>query len=341
VLVEESTGAWCQYCPDGAVKLQQLIDANPKVIGVSIHGGGTDNMRFAEGDNVTSLYFTAFPLGMVDRTPGGTPVAITINRGYWASAATSQAALAPDFDVTLNHGYNPTTRVITAQVKTKAIKAVTGAFNVNLYIVEDSVKGTGSGWNQVNYYNTQAGHPYYGAGNPIVGFNHMHVVREILGGVEGTTGVITTNPALNSTGTKTYTYTLPAGYNYKNIKLVAMVQKSNPADKTLRPINNAIQSKLTPGTLGVTNVATLTDIEVFPNPAADNIRVTGVMGNATDLHLTLSNAVGQTVISRDVQNNGSTKLDEVFSVSSLSNGIYFLNVRNDEAQNTVRVVVNH
>ena len=36
VLIEEFTGAWCGYCPDGAYRLENLINSNAEnIIGVS------------------------------------------------------------------------------------------------------------------------------------------------------------------------------------------------------------------------------------------------------------------------------------------------------------------
>jgi hypothetical protein len=217
---------------------------------------------------------------------------------------------------------------------------------MNVYVIEDSVKGTGSGWDQVNYYNTQSGHTYYGAGNPIVGFNHMHVVRAMLGGPFGTPGFITKDAAINKTFSKYYTYTLPSGANYKHFKLVAMVEKDNPTDPNDRAFNNSIEAKLTPGaaTFKTTDVKTLSAIsgmEVYPNPAASSIRLTGTFESTSSVQVSLINTIGQTVVSRTLAGVNGTRCDEAIDVSSLSNGIYMLQVRSEEGQSTTQVVVQH
>lgn len=40
VVLEDVTGAWCQYCPDGTVKQEAVLAMNPTAIGAALHGGG-------------------------------------------------------------------------------------------------------------------------------------------------------------------------------------------------------------------------------------------------------------------------------------------------------------
>ena len=55
VLIEEFTGAWCGYCPDGAHRLEKIIDSNDgNVIGVSLHNG--DQMAVGHTDYLGSIY---------------------------------------------------------------------------------------------------------------------------------------------------------------------------------------------------------------------------------------------------------------------------------------------
>ena len=64
VLIEEFTGAWCGYCPDGALRLEQIIAATPNTIGVSVH----DNDQMAFTDNIRTFFsVTSYPSGSVDR----------------------------------------------------------------------------------------------------------------------------------------------------------------------------------------------------------------------------------------------------------------------------------
>lgn len=344
VLVEESTGAWCQYCPDGTVYLNNLISANSAVIGVSIHGGsGGDQMKFADGNTVTSTYFTAFPLGAVDRVPYGSPAVVGISRSSWSPAASARAAVAPDFDVTLSHGLDVSTGEITAEVKAKVLKTLTGNYNLNVYIVEDSVTGTGVGWDQSNAYNTTSGHTYFGAGNPIKGFKHRHVVRAMLGGAFGTTGLIPPSTKVNAIVTKVYTYTLPTGYNYKKFKLVALVQRDDAANANNRAINNAVEASLVNAKikLNVANTSAVAGLEVSPNPTTGAINLVGTFVGTSNLQVNITNAMGQVVFTQEIPYANNGVCNASLNISSLSNGVYFLNVRNEEGQNVMRIAVQH
>ncbi|MFT5779579.1 MAG: hypothetical protein ACI837_002538 [Crocinitomicaceae bacterium] len=66
-------------------------------------------------------------------------------------------------------------------------------------IVEKEVTVTGTGYDQTNFDNMTPGHPYEGAGSPIVGFVHKNVLRKYLGGPWWTAGQI---PASVSFGTE-------------------------------------------------------------------------------------------------------------------------------------------
>ena len=41
---------------------------------------------------------------------------------------------------------------------------------VTVYLIEDDVTGSGYGYDQVNYYDSESESPFYGLGNPIVEF---------------------------------------------------------------------------------------------------------------------------------------------------------------------------
>jgi len=110
------------------------------------------------------------------------------------------------------------------------LSAVTGDYRLNLYITEDSIVGSGAGYDQHNYYSSQtsggsawSGSPYVGMADPIVGWSHNHVLRKAVGGAWGTTGIIPVTVAAGSNYTHTYTFTLPNTWREDYIDLVGMV----------------------------------------------------------------------------------------------------------------------
>ncbi|MBT8196082.1 MAG: hypothetical protein KJO64_06620, partial [Bacteroidia bacterium] len=71
VLIEEFTGCWCGYCPDGATIVDETMTQFPgQVYGAAIHQG--DPMEISLYDKLDQKFnVTGFPTGMVNRTAQG------------------------------------------------------------------------------------------------------------------------------------------------------------------------------------------------------------------------------------------------------------------------------
>lgn len=238
-VLEELTGAWAQFCTDGFVVSDGIKSQSSNVIILRHHN--QDGMVNTNSSSIiTTFNGTGFPNGAIDRKLHSNQTTTFISRGDWPSTVATQLQASPTFDVSLSYTYNPATRVISATVTGKALTSLSGDYRTNLYIVEDSVTGTGSQYDQKNFYDNQSTHPYFGKGNPIVGFNHMNVVRDIMDGVYGTAAF--TNPSTNTTASNTYTYTVPVSYNIDQIRLVATVSKYNSSNINDNEIQNAVET---------------------------------------------------------------------------------------------------
>ena len=77
----------------------------------------------------------------------------------------------------------------------------------------------------------------------------------------------------------------------------------------------------------------------YPNPATAEVRIPFALKAAADVNVTMTNTVGQVVKSATISN--TTKDEATFSVSDLSNGVYFYTVLANGERQTGRVVVNH
>ncbi len=289
-LLEEYTGAWCGWCPDGEVVASGIVDKNPDVIWVAIHNG--DPMKIAAETELTAAYISGFPSGTVDRRIPTGGSAVGLNRGTWASAIAARLNAPVEAAVTLkNRTYNQTTRQLTVDLETVFKQAMTGDYNVNLYIVEDEVTGPSPDYDQHSYLNNTSGHPYYGKGDVMPGFKHRYVVREMVGGAWGESGIITSNPANGSTFTKTYTLTLNSKYNAANVYLVGLVQKANSANKNDRVVVNADKIELIAGARIKADIATVTNFGKVPSNTADfksEVEVTNSNANSVTVNLSVN-----------------------------------------------------
>lgn len=90
--------------------------------------------------------------------------------------------------------------------------------------------------------------------------------------------------------------------------------------------------------LGVDDLANLTVIDVFPNPAQGQLTVNIRGINGDDATIELVNVHGQSVALRNL-NTTSEEIVEQFDLSELAKGVYFLNVRHEGRLTTQRVVL--
>lgn len=236
VLIEQHTGAWCQFCPDGTVRLNAILAANSDVTSIGIHD--SDAMSFADG-NTVATFADGYPSGTIDRVLFPTESSVGVSRGQWNTYAQLRKTVAPKVFIEADNIYDPTTRLLTVNVSAQFLSSLVGDYRLNVFIAEDSVKGTGNGYNQQNAYNNAAGHPYQGAGNPILGYPHRNVARHFMGGAWGLDNIIPDTTVALTPYTHTFTYTLPAGWNADLIDLVVVVQEySNSISK--REILNSL-----------------------------------------------------------------------------------------------------
>ncbi len=240
-LLEYSVSVANGFSPDADYVAMRMRDTIPGLISVAMHYGATDSMASDDASDYVNYYLTGSPKGTIDRVPRTGSFAEE-SRENWSAFASQRMLVAPTFDLTMIHTYDTATRNISVTLSGTALTALSGAYHFNVYVVEDSVIGTGSGYNQANNYNAITGHPFFGAGNPIPGYNHMQVCRVMLGGVMGQFAI--TSPSANSVSTGIFNYTLPPTYNEKHIRLIGVVLKSDN-NVNLCAVHNSVEARLT------------------------------------------------------------------------------------------------
>lgn len=343
VLLEEFTTAPCQFCPDGAVVVEQILATNPSVIAVGEHACfSTDAMTIPEASTYCADFGSGAPTACVDRVlfPGETNVAH--GRGTWATNASARANVGSPANINLTGTYNSASRQVSVDINTDFVDYVAGDIRVTLFVVEDSVTGTGPGYDQVNAFNAQAGHPYAGAGNPIVGFVHRHVLRDVYPTTDawGDNTVIPAAPSINTPYNKNYTFTLNSAWKEKDVSLVAFVSYFN-ADVSQRVVLNASEVKLNNLVTSVNEIQKdEQSLSIYPNPTAAVTNFAFNLSESRNVELSIMDITGKKVIAQNFgqlsSGNQLIKLD----VSSLTNGIYFVNLQLDNEVVTKKISVN-
>lgn len=298
-ILERYVGAWAQFSPDGDAYAETIRGQQQDVINVAVHN--TDAMEISDASELFTAYIGGYPSGTIDRYKFEAESDVELNRGQWAEMATKRlndiTPIAISFD---SQTWDSATRTMTVKVKADFMAGMTGDLRFNLFVIEDSVTGTGTGYNQVNYYNTVSGHAYYGAGNPIYNYAHRDVLRAMLGGAWGTSGVLPSSISTGQSFTYTYTYAVPDSFNLNRISLVAMVQ-SYDADPNLRQIHNAekMALDLTAEVIieepNAINEIVQSTSKVYPNPFADKANIEINLAANAEVNATVYDMSGRMV----------------------------------------------
>ncbi len=181
VMLEEYTGAWCGWCVDGHYNVKQIAEVNPNLVPVMIHqGDAMETTDFATYFN-PAFKVTGFPMAAVQRVK--TPAGLFVMSRPWntpvANASMTKAALGLSIDATFIE--DPS--AVTPKVKIAFAEDVSVPLYVGVYVVEDSVSGTGSTYDQKNFLANRPGYessPFYSKPAVLIGYKHNHVLRRAL-----------------------------------------------------------------------------------------------------------------------------------------------------------------
>jgi hypothetical protein len=325
VLIEEFTGAWCGWCPDGEVVVDQIIANNPgKVLSVSVHDG--DGMEFNDGIR-TGFAVSAYPNGMVDRKLFAGETKEPHSRGAWAANAAAQIGSYTPADVKITYTYNATLRKFDITFTADFVDFATGDLRFVPMIVEDNVTGSGSAYDQVNYLNGTAGHPYGSSGDPIVGFVHKRVLRALPGGAFGNAGVIPSQVSAGDSHSENFVYVLPGGYDRDEVSIIgALVYYSGTVGQ-----REVINSTETVWPVKATEVPSVVgQMTVFPNPTNQRFSLDFDLDEAVTAEIVIFDMFGRRVAvleNRDFQAGNHIISHDV---SSLASGSYFVSILTDK-----------
>lgn len=250
VIIEDHTGAWCGFCTRGMENIERLEKKfGERVIAVGVHNsspGRADAMAVPTYQKPLSelIGLTGFPSGSVNRIPVGGKIAMSDTQ--WDGRATSLADNNVPVGVKLDVDYNNSTGAYKVTVTATVEATVNDQLAMNLWILEDNVVGSGSGWDQANYLSKNGSAPdpnynYYNEPAVLKDFMHMNVFRGATGGVEGDQSPF---PAISAP--KAYTKVYEGNVsslnvlNKKNVYFVAVVH--NTVTKEL--INGEVSGKV-------------------------------------------------------------------------------------------------
>lgn len=327
VLLENFTGAWCQYCPSGHKAVEEAIEALPsnlrsRVIWVAHHNNDALVNALPNG-NPSTIIENAFPIdgfpsAMLDRTVWdgadgfeGTPI---YHPGYTTASLLQTAMQTPAF-VTVNISnvnYNASSRTLTATVSGNVSSDLgTTDARLNVWLMEDGLvadgqSGVGHGPAQSDAYNLY---------DPFI---HNNVIRaNLTGDAWGEASIVT--PTAGTNYTKNISTTISSNYDASKCYLVAFVSKGDHSNTNNAPVYNAAKSDYFttgggsgPG-VGIDDVNAM-NVNLYPNPTTGNLYI-DVEGLEK---VEVIDMVGRVVMT---QENGNT-----VNLSNLANGVYSVRI---------------
>ncbi|TSJ45405.1 Omp28-related outer membrane protein [Fluviicola chungangensis] len=330
VLFEEGTGTWCGWCPRGAVAMEYMDNTYPNTFaGVAVHNG--DPMTVTAYDAAAD--FSGFPGANVDRVLLGVDVSDQDFETYY----NDRKDLITPVGIAIQTGGSGNNVTVTVNATFRSNFAAAN-YRLGVIISEDNVTGTGSTWNQHNYYSSQtnnialtgAGHNWQTEPDPVLAANmeYDHVGRALLGGYSGQAGSVPAVIADGQVATYTFNYTVPATSVRANMHAVAVV-----IDQATGEVLNAKEISL--ATLGLAETSTI-NMEVFPNPASDVVNV-NFEGQGGDYTVSIIDLSGRTVASKVVTGAGATSV--AVPVTGLVSGNYLVSIANETGSYTQKLMV--
>ncbi|MCZ7555122.1 MAG: Omp28-related outer membrane protein [Bacteroidia bacterium] len=329
VLVEEFTGAWCGWCPDGMLQVERVRDAYPDAIAVAIHAGGNDAMIIPAGSAIAQAFTPAYPTAMIDRVKFEGEKGVAISRGNeaWVLRTGDRRQTYTPLSVNVTSSYDAARKRITARVVlTFSDYAPPADYRVHCWLVHDKLTGSGSGWNQANYFSgntTYRNHPFYSLPNPVPDFEHRHVLRASATGSWGDESILPDAPAASSEWEALYHFDYDAEGIEENLSVVAFIT-THSEDVTDREVLNAGMAHLRPLAVEAVHTPDVTMRSIHPQPADQVVQIEVGSGKPGLLRLDVFDMLGRCVYAHPPTQISAGTSNLNIPVSRLANGPYLI-----------------
>lgn len=220
VVIEDYTGTWCGYCLNAVVAIDSVKTMTEHVSVVAIHkksGSFPEPLHFPQISELQAEFNVpdGFPQTQINRTDRwrGNP--------YDFSEVTNLAGAETDASIGINSQISGSE--LSVDVKVVYRNGSQQGDKLVVYLLESGVIA-----DQVNYFDTVEGHPYFGFGDPIIDFVHNDGLRNSLSNLFG--DAIPDTAAFKEYK-KTYTFNVPAEYKAENLSFVVMLVNADNSAK--------------------------------------------------------------------------------------------------------------
>ncbi|MCK5846956.1 MAG: Omp28-related outer membrane protein [Bacteroidales bacterium] len=337
VIVEEATGTWCGWCPRGTVALEFLAkDYHGFAQGIAVHNG--DPMTDSIYDIGIGTLISGYPSALVNRGNDINPSTI------WSYV--NDALVTPPTAFLVN-GAKITGNKLEVSITADFKAIANNNWKLACVIVEDSVTGTTSAYNQSNSYSGG------GSGDLIMpdGTNwanlpssvpasqmiYNHVARAISPSFEGYDNSFPTSVVVGDAHTLNFTFIIDPSWDASKIHIVGMLMKPDGTidNGSSSSISEAIANGFVTGTpVSITNYIAKSNMKLYPNPVMDNF-IIDLEDNYSKVNIEIRNSLGQIVHSEEYK-NPNTQLQISFNEKP---GVYFVSIITNKGSKEVFTIV--
>ncbi|WP_027420171.1 T9SS type A sorting domain-containing protein [Crocinitomix catalasitica] len=330
VVLEEFTGIYCVFCPDGHKIGGEIEEANPgEVFLINLHTGYYANPSGADPDFRTSFGSSYAGISGADSYPSGSinrrvfvGSDFAMSRGAWAAAADEVLTEESYVNIAAERTIDPVTRELTVDVEAHFTReGIPETVSIYVAVVEDFIDGPQTGGRDFNPDQV----------NDDGSYTHMHMLRNMISGrwgddIDGAT--VGTNVA------RTYTWDVPETLKDIPVRLGALRVIVFIAEEKENIIAAAQAAAL--NTVGVDNEE-INDFSVitYPNPTADLINVQLELNEAAVVSYEIVDMLGAVVSTETSTNLNAGTHTKQIDLSDVANGMYFVKTTiNDKIEMT-------
>lgn len=340
VVIEDFTGAWCGWCPEGTVILEQLETSFPEqMFAVGTHYG--DDLEIPEGTAIVDgVDVTGFPSGSIDRVIYQGQSRIPMNRGYWQSKFQERKNVPAIASVSFsNLTVDKNSNKFKGKINVEFVSAPTSGVpvNVQVYVLEDSLKAVGS-LQQVNFSDeVQSGI------SPLANWYHNHTLRKALGTAWGWSDVVPATPQVGTVYSKEFEYSVPSNFVVENVHFLGFAAYNGSAFSQKAIINSEMvrANSFTP--TGIKDVVIKKELGIYPNVIENNkqINMTYNLAKSGEVTVNVFDYTGKLVATpyKSYETAGHHTANFYASNHNLAAGMYMMQVTSGNEVFTGKLII--
>jgi hypothetical protein len=326
VVSEEGTGTWCQWCPRGAVFMDQFNTKYSQFwAGIAVHNG--DPMTVTDYDASFGALISGYPSSLVDRGTDVDPSGMTPD-------FLTRVQVAPKAFITNGATWDAASRTLNVSVTADFQASANNNYKLACVLTEDGVTGTGSGYNQSNAYsggNNGVMGGYEALGNPVPAAQMVydHVARAIAPSFSGYTNSFPATVASGDMHTINFSFVLPTTWNENEIHIVGLLidpqgRIDNAGKATItEAVTNGYVNGSNAGIYEVNDTQLDESVKIYPNPTSSFTNISINLKASSEVEVSIVDLSGKIMSQRNYGLlNGNTNLP--LNVNSYSSGVYMV-----------------